>query len=98
MFERKLVVGRYISLTVDFHVPPPANSLGEFQSVELKSLYLQQSVRSWNKRGSLATERTDDLMQPKLHRRFNWLPYSPGIITQTPLDREDVLSGNFSGC
>lgn len=92
MLEQKLIVNRFINLNLA--VPPaPAFTDGDFVLVPVQDCYLQESSGIFKK-----TSEVTGGTGPKAHRRFKWLPWVPGAISEIALVGTDVLTGPMSGC
>lgn len=95
MLEQKMLVGRYINLTLNTPPPPHFND-GDFMLVPVQDCYLQESTG-----GRFTSVRVSAVIAgggPKAHRKFKWLPWVPGAISETNLVGTDVLTGPMSGC
>jgi hypothetical protein len=92
MLEQKLIVNRFINLTL---APPPAPAYadGAFVLVPVQQCYLQESTGFFKKTSTVQAG-----VGPKAHRNFKWLPWLPGAISEVALIGADVLTGPMSGC
>lgn len=92
MLERKLIVDRFINLTLPaVAVKPYAD--GEFVMVPLQQHYLTESTGIFTKTSGVQVG-----TGPKEHRNFIWLPWLSGGISVVALSIGDVLTGPMSGC
>jgi hypothetical protein len=92
MLESKLLINRYITFPFNTSVRADCASPG-FLKGEPRQYYLKESKGFLKKRSNVV-----EGFGPKLHRRFLWLPWIPGHITEVPLEGTDVLTGPMSGC
>jgi hypothetical protein len=92
MLETKLIVGRFINLSIP-QPPAPAYANGAFVTVPVQDCYLKESTGVFTK-----TSAVEQAVGPKLHRRFKWLPWLPGAISTVALVGTDVLTGPMGGC
>jgi hypothetical protein len=92
MLEQKLIVNRFIDLTL---VPPIVRGYnnGDFVTIRVQRYYLQESTGTFTKTSAILPGGG-----PKAHRNFVWLPWLPGAISEVPLLHVDVLTGPMSGC
>mgnify|MGYP006200505391 CR=1 FL=1 len=79
MLEQKLIVNRYIDLTLANNAAPPYAD-GDFVTVPVQQCYLRESTGIFSKRSSVQQGRG-----PKAHRNFKWLPWLPGAISEVAL-------------
>lgn len=97
MIEAKLLVGRFLTITV-----PPARAVtgnpAAFVNVVCPPLRIEESHRKvWHKSGIRESNVLPGANPGKLHRNFKWLPWYKGDISETDLT-VDVLTGPMSGC
>lgn len=92
MLESKLLINRYITLPFST-AGITDQSAANFQRIESPPYYLKESK-------GLRTKSSQVIQGdgPKPHRRFVWLPWIPGQISEIELRGVDVLTGPMSGC
>src|SRR5258708_35155305 len=90
MLESKLLINRSITFPFNTSVRADSASPG-FLKGEPRQYYLKESKGFLKKRSNVV-----EGFGPKLHRRFLWLPWIPGHITEVPLEGTDVLTGPMS--
>ncbi len=92
MLEQKMIVNRYINLTLATPAMPTYTN-GDFVSVPVQQCYLQESTGIFTKSSNVQAG-----IGVKAHRNFKWLPWLPGAISEVALVGSDVLTGPMSGC
>ncbi len=91
MIEQKLIVGRFLNLTINS--PKPAGNQGNFVTQASIAMTIQESTGSKVKTSNVVLGTGH-----KAHRNFQWLHWVPGSICQVPFNGLDVLTGPMSGC
>ncbi len=91
MLEQKLIVNRFINLTL--RPVPRTYTHGGFVTVSVQNYYLQKSTGTFTKTSTILAEEG-----AKANRNFVWLPWLPGAISEVALLHKDVLTGPMSGC
>ncbi|HJQ58075.1 MAG TPA: hypothetical protein VJ890_14290 [Vineibacter sp.] len=92
MLEQKLIVDRFIVMTFNNAAPPPG-AAGSFATMPVQDFYLQESTGIFSKTSTVQAG-----TGPKAHRKFKWLPWVSGRISEVALVGTDVLTGPMSGC
>lgn len=91
MIEQKLIVGRFLNLTITGAKPVAA--LGSFVTQNAMAMTIEESSGSKIKTSNVVLG-----TGAKAHRNFQWLHWVPGRICEVPFNNLDVLTGPMSGC
>lgn len=95
MLEGKLVVGRYVTLTIPVQLAngPPVNGI---QPMQTQTMHINESTRAHVFGSKTSTTGMGHIA--KAHRNYQWLEWVKGMVSEVPQNGVDVLTGPMTGC